>query len=101
MLKTYKRLCSISKERILLTVSKFTGKKPLGLSSQSSLRSLKTNETGLVAALETFITEVESKLAALQTSDDGIKENAKALKTEVDDIKENAKVNSDYHIISS
>ena len=81
-------------KRTNFTVSKLTGRKPLGLSSL-------TNETGLVAELEKFVTEVESKLAALQTSDDGIKENAKALKTEVDDIKENAKVNSVYHIISS
>merc|ERR1712126_253504 len=73
-----------------LLLGQTKGRKPLGLSSQSSLRSLKTNETGLVAALETFITEVESKLAAQQTSIDGIKENAK-VNNECCDKEEDAK----------
>jgi len=70
---------------LLLGQSK--GRKPLGLSSPRFLRKIgsdQTNETGLVDALETFLTKVESKLEALQTSVDGINEK-------VDDIKDDAK----------
>jgi len=70
---------------LLLGQSK--GRKPLGLSSPRFLRKIgsdQTNETGLVDALETFLTKVESKLEALQTSVDGFNEK-------VDDIKDDAK----------
>jgi len=76
-----------------LLLGQTKGRKPLGLSSQRSLKKMssdQTNETGLVGALETFITEVESKLAALQTSVDGIKENAK-INNECCDKEEDAK----------
>merc|ERR1712002_544404 len=62
-----------------------------GLSSPRFLQKIgsdQTNETGLVAALETFVTEVESKLEALQTSVDGINR-------EVDWIKDNATDNNE------
>jgi len=75
-----------------LLLGQTKGRKPLGLSSP---RFLQKNETGLVDALETFVTEVESKLEALQTSVDGInrevdwmKDNATALQTSVDGINE-------------
>jgi len=74
---------------LLLGQSK--GRKPLGLSSPRFLRKIgsdQTNETGLVDALETFLTKVESKLEALQTSVDGINEK-------VDDIKDDAKDNNE------
>jgi len=101
---------SILKMQVFMLIATFLllgqtkGRKPLGLSSL-------TNETGLVAELEKFVTEVESKLWVLQTSVvginqkvDDISENATALQTsvegidervddineEVDDIKDNA-----------
>merc|ERR1712189_175931 len=78
---------SILKMQVFMLIATFLllgqtkGRKPLGLSSL-------TNETGLVAELEKFVTEVESKLWALQTSVDDINEN-------VDDIKDNAKINNE------
>jgi len=70
------------------------GRKPLGLSSPRSLRKIgsdQTNETGLVDALETFLTKVESKLEALQTSVDGINGKVEGINEKVDDIKDDAK----------
>jgi len=74
-----------------LLLGQTKGRKPLGLSSPRFLRKIgsdQTNETGLVDALETFLTKVESKLEALQTSVDGINEK-------VDDIKDDAKDNNE------
>jgi len=71
---------------LLLGQSK--GRKPLGLSSR---RFLQKNETGLVDALETFVTEVESKLEALQTSVDGINGKVEGINEKVEGIKDDAK----------
>merc|ERR1711931_326511 len=99
---------SILKMQVFMLIATFLllgqtkGRKPLGLSSL-------TNETGLVAELEKFVTEVESKLWVLQTSVvginqkvDDISDNATALQTSVDDInekvndiKDNAKINNE------
>merc|ERR1712189_162546 len=80
---------SILKMQVFMLIATFLllgqtkGRKPLGLSSL-------TNETGLVAELEKFVTEVESKLWVLQTSVEGIDERVDDINEKVDDIKDNA-----------
>merc|ERR1712168_818602 len=71
-----------------LLLGQTKGRKPLGLSSL-------TNETGLVAELEKFVTEVESKLWVLQTSVVGINQKVDDISEKVNDIKDNAKINNE------